>query len=59
MELRLARTCNHGVNPIEGYREHHPQDGGEEQAAHDFTYWVSVEEAPVGTLVGEAFGSGL
>jgi hypothetical protein len=54
-----VRANDHGVDGVESDCEQHPEDGREEEAAHDFDYWVNGEEATVGVLVGEAGISGL
>ena len=43
--LRLARANDHGVNRVEGDGEQHPEDRGEEKAAHDLAYGMGLEEA--------------
>ena len=58
-ERRLVRANDHGVDGVESDCEQHPEDGREEEAAHDFDYGVDGEEATVGVLVGEAGISGL
>ena len=59
----LTRADDHRVNRVEGDCEQHPEDGGEEKAAHDFDYGVGGKEAtqrsPVRTSAGEACVSGL
>lgn len=55
----LARTDDHGVNPIKRHCQHQPENGGEEEAAQDFAYGMGMEKAAIGISVGKAFGSGL
>ena len=46
---RLFLPCDdHGVDPVEGHREHQPHNGREEEATHDLAYGVGVEETAVG-----------
>lgn len=47
----LERADDHRVNRVEGDREQHPEDGGEEKAARDLAYGVVVEEAVWGGLI--------
>jgi len=56
---RLVRASDHGVDGIEDDCEQHPEDGREEEAAHDFDYGVGGEKAAAVGASGEAGVSGL
>jgi hypothetical protein len=41
----LARANDHGINRVESDGEQHPEDRGEEKAAHDLAYGMGLKEA--------------
>jgi hypothetical protein len=41
----LAWAGDHGVHRVENDGEQHPEDGGEEETAHDLAYGMGLEEA--------------